>query len=143
MSDEELRKRLLNQDEASSPARAGGPPSSDAERKEIADVATLAKVRAERSKRRMIGAWLLTLALVIGGTVAEAVLRAGPATASSGTRSPALTAVAVATRVAFIVAMASTVAYIIRSRGATLAEMNRRLARLEDLVEGMARAKRD
>jgi hypothetical protein len=136
MSELNLRDGLLKE----GTAHASGPENGEKWRREIGNAAARARVRSDRAYWLMVAAWtaFIVLMLVTGLLQPDS----GPQrTDPSGTFNAPLIYGFLLLRVTCVLGAVSTLSFMVRSRGASLAEMNHRLARLEELVESMVREK--
>ena len=136
MSDENLRDGLLREGAAHASARGNG----EKWKKEIGDLAANARVRSDRAYWFMVAAWIAVIVLLLLTGLLQSA--GGPQrTDPGGPPNAPLIFGFLLLRVTCVIAAVSTLSFIVRSRGASLAEMNYRLARLEELVESMVREK--
>lgn len=130
--DEELADRLLAED------RRGQDPSAEHEITRDGYALLQALVKSEqaaeqRVRRVAVGSWRAVAALVPLAGVLIFVLREGDSFVRQAAR-PVLIVVGIFAILAMFLAVLSTVAWLFRSRTASLAVIERRLAALEDLL---------
>ena len=130
--DQQLAQRLLAEDGL---GRDEAPGVGEARGGDAWLAALLAQERAieERVRRVAVGAWSLVAALVPLLGIAFFIRRVGGGLSVEVIRAIAIVA-GIFAILAFVIAMMTTVAWLFRSRAASLAVLERRLAALEELL---------